>query len=107
MDRERARARLAHQERNVVGLQANLLGKALRMYAADHDGQLPPADAVIKRVLAPYLPGVAAPDALVYAYGGGALRDVRDPRSTVLGYVTGEYWRALAYADGHVQWERK
>lgn len=91
------------------------IGRALRSYAADHGGQLPPSDDdVISRLSPRYLatsprlgpPGAREP---TWRYVPlGSLPALTDPSSKVLAFETPGHWtRAgghLLMADGVVRW---
>lgn len=91
------------------------IGRALRAYAADHGGQLPPSDDDVISMLSPrYLPapprlGPASSREPTWRYVPlGDLGQVADPASKVLAFETPGHWRRagghLLMADGTVKW---
>ncbi len=54
--------------------------------------------------LEPYLRNKDLMSGFEYTFGGGTLSNGTDPANTALGFATGPGGRAVAYADGHVQW---
>lgn len=84
--------------------RAKQVALAFLMYAADADDMLPEAGA-FPTALLPYLGDQALTEGFVYTYTGERnINKIKDPASTVLGYVAGNGGRAVAYVDGHVKW---
>jgi prepilin-type processing-associated H-X9-DG protein len=83
---------------------AKQVALAALMYAADYDDVLPAN--LGGELLEPYLKNGSIFDGFVFVFGGGDLKKVADPASTVLGYKDGPGGRAVAYLDGHVVWEK-
>ena len=98
------------REARQAALKAEAISKAKQaalaalMYAADYNDTLPPGLDPMKDLL-PYVRNASVLEGFEMVFGGGSLLGVEDPSSTVLGYITTDYGRAVAYLDGHVKWE--
>ena len=77
---------------------------AILLFADDNDGRLPEA-ATFADVIMPYLRQEGLLSQFNFVYDGvRKMEDIKDPASTILGYVSAPGGRAIAYADGHVKW---
>ena len=75
----------------------------LVMNAEDNDGNLLSNKGDWRSQLDPYLKDIKI-GGFEYTFGGGLMSKISDPANTSIGFVTGPGGRAVAYADGHVQW---
>ncbi|MCB0825908.1 MAG: hypothetical protein KDC26_06940 [Armatimonadetes bacterium] len=84
---------------------AKMVATAIMIYAADHEEQFPTIENWTEKII-PYLKNRPIMEGFVYMLGDKHLKDIKDPAKTVLGYIDGKDGRAVAYADGHVKWEK-
>jgi hypothetical protein len=99
-------------QREEVVSNARQIGTALMMYVQDYDETFPPAGSAVIDQLGPYVknrevfnsPGQDSPG-FVYLYNTNTLANIKEPASTVVGYLPGPGGRATLYADGHVRWQ--
>jgi hypothetical protein len=85
--------------------KAKQVGLGVLIYLTDHDDTLGPDFKVSD--LEPYLKNNSLLDGFVMVWPGGSINDVKEPASTVMGYIEGADGRAVVYLDGHVKWEKK
>lgn len=80
------------------------IGTAAHIFAADNDDRFPSQDEFQNKALSPYLKNDGFFDGFTYTFGGGSIRDLKNPSGTVLGYkpVAGGF--AVVFADGHAKW---
>jgi hypothetical protein len=92
--------------------RAKQIGLAFSMYAQDYDQVFPPAGEKITDIVLPY---VKNPEVFVapgqdsgrflYMLDASPLATIKDPSTTILGYLPAPGGRAVIYVDGHVKWE--
>lgn len=104
-------ARAAAQRTQLLN-NGKQIALAVMMWSQDHDDNLPGSDGDLKSTLKPYVRsesifGGADGGAFIYSLNGGAMKDIKDPASTMMGYITGPGGYAVVYADGHVQWSKQ
>lgn len=97
------KARLEAEKADTMA-KAKEAGMALLMYANDYDDVWSSNAPGWQEALSPYARSRASLDAFAYTFGGGPSKDIQDPASTVIGYVSSPSGRAVVYADGHVVW---
>lgn len=73
--------------------------------SADNDDNLPLAGDSLRDTLFPYTKSASVFPGFVYSLNGGAMKDIKDPATTMMGYIPGQGGYAVVYADGHVQWK--
>lgn len=73
------------------------------MFAADND-DIVPATLDLMRDLLPYIKKEDILRDFVYTFKGGDMSKIESPATTEVGYIPSEIGRAVAYADGHVEW---
>jgi hypothetical protein len=101
-----------YREARMAAVKTEAISKAKQaalasiMYSVDHDDSLPPGLDPMRDLL-PYAKNSSILEGFEVEFGGGSLLDVKDPSTTVLGYIQTDYGRAVAYIDGHVKWEDK
>ncbi len=76
----------------------------LLMFAADNDDTIP-AGVSVRTDLMPYIMNEDVIRDFIYTFAGGKYEDMKDPASTEVGHIQTQYGRAVAYADGHVEWK--
>ena len=74
------------------------------MCSQDNDDNFPPAGDGLKDTLTPYIKNASTFPGFVYTLNGGPVKDIKDPATTMMGYIPGPGGYAVVYADGHVQW---
>jgi hypothetical protein len=112
MPREQWLAQVWTAQREVAVSNARQIGLGLLMYVQDYDQTFPPAGSAVVDQLRPYVknrevfnsPGQDTPG-FVYLYSGNTLGNVKEPASTIVGFLPGPGGRAMIYADGHVRWQ--
>jgi hypothetical protein len=81
---------------------------ALKSYASDHEGELPPPGEILKAL---YTPTNRDPSDFhkdfVYTFPGGMIPEDQKREAVQIGYYQSPYGRALIFADGHVEWRDK
>lgn len=85
------------------------IGKAVCLFASDHDKTLP-APGEFAESVAKYIKLICKADVpwlelFQYTYAGGSLDGVDNKSMTVLGYLPGPGGFAVLYADGHTRWQ--
>jgi prepilin-type processing-associated H-X9-DG protein len=111
MPREPWLTQVRAAQREEVVSNARQIGTALMMYVQDYDETFPPAGSGVADQLGPYVrnrevfnsPGQDSPG-FVYVYNSNTVANIKEPASTVVGYLPGPGGRATLYADGHVRW---
>jgi prepilin-type processing-associated H-X9-DG protein len=90
-------------EKAVALSNAKQVALALILYASDNDDVLPEGGNWSSDLM-PYLKNGDIMGGFVFTFTGGSLTGVKEPASTVLGYMPGPGGNAVAYCDGHVRW---
>lgn len=103
LPREAALLAYRAARQNAVMNQGKQCGLGAMMLASDYDDVLPGPEDFSSKVM-PYLKDQGMLENFTYTFGGGNLRDIKDPASTELGFVPGPNGRAVVFVDGHVRW---
>lgn len=89
-------------ERTKALVKVKQIGTALQIYAADFDGETPPAD-TFRSALEPYIRLAEIMDGFVYTFNGQNLDTLENPSNTEVGYIPVKGGRAVVFADGHAK----
>lgn len=95
---------LAAAEQREIMNRAKQVGIAMMIYATDCDDQLPPS-ANWQEVLYPYMRSKSLSEGFIYLMNGDNLSKLEDPTKAKVGYIEGQYGRAIVFGDSHVIWE--
>lgn len=90
--------------RSLAVTTAKYAALATIMYAVDWDDQLSDP-AFWASDVTPYMQNADHINSFIYTYNGTRnMSEIRDPKTTVLGYMLGPGGRAVVYADGDTKW---
>ena len=82
------------------------IGMALFTYVFKNDDAFPATGTDFTNAVAPYLNDPAALKGFVYLPPASlAFVDIKDAKSNVIGYRTGDSGKTVLYADGHAAWQ--
>jgi hypothetical protein len=99
-------AAMENMEKNDLMTRGKQVALGIIIYCSDYDDEFPLSSGWHDAVY-PYIKSKELMDGFVYEMNGGNAGKIDNPSGKRLGFVEGRFGRAVAYADGHVIWEKR